>query len=385
MKLARTGHSNPLNFLIPSFSPRAPGAGPQRRVSTHHQRRYSSSSSSKPSSTPDRTRNITQQQDGHPNPRSRSESEAEKRSAARLSRRKSKDVTATSGKDRDVAFDNLPSVPSTRHLHPAEVAISAFFSLHRPISVNSSVPPLANSKSFDGIFSSRKGPAKSSQVISTLTSAIESVEAAQQQRQHPQRNHTDDTAGGDLHVAVSSASVSNNPTSENPRHLDGIPNGSSLQLPNQLSSKFKPFTPPPVPVPASDAADETTRDIEPPSATLRKTYSAVLTILESTHPNGSKTYTARTSPIADSESEVAGGYEQQVSTSKTSDEHPRTRFLNRMRLRQERWEEYMSTRDDSGEMWSISVKRQRRLKMKKHKYKKLMKRTRNLRRRLERK
>jgi hypothetical protein len=38
----------------------------------------------------------------------------------------------------------------------------------------------------------------------------------------------------------------------------------------------------------------------------------------------------------------------------------------------------------SGEMSLISVKRQRRLKMKKHKYKKLMKKTRNLRRRIER-
>jgi hypothetical protein len=35
-------------------------------------------------------------------------------------------------------------------------------------------------------------------------------------------------------------------------------------------------------------------------------------------------------------------------------------------------------------MYAISVKRQRKLKMKKHKYKKLMKRTRNLRRRIER-
>ena len=35
-------------------------------------------------------------------------------------------------------------------------------------------------------------------------------------------------------------------------------------------------------------------------------------------------------------------------------------------------------------MFLISVKRQRKLKMKKHKYKKLMKRTRNLRRKLDR-
>jgi hypothetical protein len=82
-----------------------------------------------------------------------------------------------------------------------------------------------------------------------------------------------------------------------------------------------------------------------------------------------------------------------------------------MRHRQLKWEEYRRDRSegysdgeqrgpsgaprmeieeqqgDEGrqtDMWAISVKRQRRLKMKKHKYKKLMRRTRNLRRRLDR-
>ena len=58
-------------------------------------------------------------------------------------------------------------------------------------------------------------------------------------------------------------------------------------------------------------------------------------------------------------------------------------FLERMRERHVQWEEYMER--SKGQIWrTISVKRQRKLKMKKHKYKKLMRRTRNLRRRLDR-
>ena len=41
-------------------------------------------------------------------------------------------------------------------------------------------------------------------------------------------------------------------------------------------------------------------------------------------------------------------------------------------------------RKERGKIHALSVKRQRKLKMKKHKYKKLMKRTRTLRRKLER-
>jgi len=56
-------------------------------------------------------------------------------------------------------------------------------------------------------------------------------------------------------------------------------------------------------------------------------------------------------------------------------------------LRQGKWQDYRERRGVKSpvrkpNMLLISVKRQRKLKMKKHKYKKLMKRTRNLRRKL---
>ena len=58
-------------------------------------------------------------------------------------------------------------------------------------------------------------------------------------------------------------------------------------------------------------------------------------------------------------------------------------FLDRMRQRQEVWERVL--REQHDRVWrAISVRRQRKLKMKKHKYKKLMRRLRNLKRKQDR-
>jgi Mitochondrial domain of unknown function (DUF1713) len=246
------------------------------------------------------------------------------------------------------------------------VAVSAFFSLYRPISVTSAVPTVGTNSTFDTIFHSRnKSPVKPSQVISTLSSAVDSLEAA-----HQQGEAYEHSAEHDLHNATAAASVTNNESAEAVRHLDGVPNNSPLQFPGDLlSGRFRPFNPPPPPTPITPIKPTHSEEIRSPE---RKSYSTVLTILESTLPNGSKAYNVTTSPI------VTTGSEH------TTEAVPSpVRFLGRMLERQERWEEYRSGRDGDG-MWTISVKRQRKLKMKKMKYKKLMRKTRNLRRRLDR-
>jgi hypothetical protein len=96
-----------------------------------------------------------------------------------------------------------------------------------------------------------------------------------------------------------------------------------------------------------------------------RTYTAVLTIEESTDEHGEVTYMAHSSPLVQKDPPAVPS---------------RYHFLERMNIRQERYRE----RKGENGMWAISVKRQRKLKMKKHKYKKLMRRTRNLRRRLDR-
>ncbi|KAI9842918.1 MAG: hypothetical protein M1837_006750 [Sclerophora amabilis] len=361
-----------------------------------HQRRHSSSSSSKPSNPADGSRGPPQQQQNSSTNASSQAPHNETQSSTRISRRKAKEAVAgATVKGKDQIVINLPSVPSTHHLHPAHVAVSAFFSLHRPISVTASVPSLASDRSFDTIFSARQKSTKPSQVIATLSSAVDSMEAAQQGQQPSYDNATDP----DLHAAVTAASSSNGV-----HHLDAAPNDSPLQFPGHLlSGRYKPFTPPPAPTPvdASTTTNATANKVlkELPSTTLKKSYSTILTILERTHSNGSKTYTARASPItqADESAESEDFTEIGTAAGAKSTSSPST-FLGRMHLRQERWEEFRRERmggwkeNPEGEggkdgglegMWAISVKRQRRLKMKKHKYKKLMRRTRNLRRRLE--
>ena len=153
------------------------------------------------------------------------------------------------------------------------------------------------------------------------------------------------------------------------QHLNTAPADSATNFSRHLmSGSYQPFTPPPVPTPintaeslAAGAEAAESDNFEP----QHRTYTAVLTIEESTNEHGEVTYIAHSSPLVRKE--------------------PRTtRFLERMYIRQERHQERSRERAEENRMEAISVKRQRKLKMKKHKYKKLMRRTRNLRRRLDR-
>ena len=96
-------------------------------------------------------------------------------------------------------------------------------------------------------------------------------------------------------------------------------------------------------------------------------------ILESTDADGQTSYSASMSDV----------YEEPNPVDVTP-RNPRQPFLDRMRERQRRTFQ-IRVQGPCKRAWRlISVKRQRKLKMKKHKYKKLMKRTRTLRRKLER-
>ncbi len=286
----------------------------------------------------------------------------------------------------------------TFQLITLDVAVSAFFSLHRPISVTAAVPSTSTPISFNEIFDPQKRSASKpahqpSDVINTLAAAVQNLEATVPSAQ--QQELDEET---DLRTAVTQASVSN--AEINNRSLTGhggASNNSPLQFPTHLlSGKFKPFTPPPPPSPMGAATATSIGKQRKTSPTTRKSYSMGVTIHESTSPDGKVTYTAQiTSPIltfANSRSTTSFFQSQQPS-------RPPIRFLDRMILRQQRWEEYMERRwadhidnlmekrglgaRERERFWAISVKRQRKLKMKKHKYKKLMKRTRNIRRRLD--
>lgn len=114
-------------------------------------------------------------------------------------------------------------------------------------------------------------------------------------------------------------------------------------------------------------------------ADSKKSFQTTITVTENTDASGVKFYTANSTPMVPvpeaNRATIQDAPTQQIQ---------RQPFLERMHERQMEYEDYRAERDEDRSMQLISVKRQRKLKMKKHKYKKLMKRTRNLRRRLDR-
>jgi hypothetical protein len=232
------------------------------------------------------------------------------------------------------------------------VAVSAFFSLHRPISVTSSVPSTSNPTSFSTIFTPRTVPNHNPRnVIETLSSAVNVLDSAV-------HDNTPGILKGPANPRSGIGGVASTHI-EIEAHDAASAASSPLQFPGHLlSGRYKPFTPPPIPTFDSSNSASPSADVEAQESS-QKAYTTVLTIVESTDSTGEKTYSARATPIVS-----ADGAEGKM-------EDPNTNSSVYIK----RWREQMQM---------ISVKRQRRLKMKKHKYKKLMKRTRNLRRRLDR-
>lgn len=163
----------------------------------------------------------------------------------------------------------------------------------------------------------------------------------------------------------------------------------------EYARRLRPFHPPPPPAPASDSAaavDSASSVDESSSSSSSKSsvsatqpqktgspeeeasssyYSTVLTIRESTHADGYyKMYDAQTSPFVrpdDMNAPPAAGSEGDASVDVPNDAGVG----------------YVERPHEDRSMHVISTKRRRRLKMKKHKYKKLLRRTRTLRRKLD--
>jgi hypothetical protein len=228
----------------------------------------------------------------------------------------------------------------------AEVNISSFFALHRPISLAAAIPPKATTSSFESVFAPRSPYDRKTAVqnISTLSSGIEDLEATM--AVHETHAPADEALEMEL------------------QHFNGQPY-MSLE---ELVSRFVPFRPPPVPVSEMQAANNKFDVAEAPSQ-LKRAW------IDSTDFSGRDTYSAATAPMVELLDPAAENELEQYEM--------RQPFLDRMYQRQKannRSRDILQRPD----MLAISVKRQRKLKMKKHKYKKLMKRTRLLRRKLDR-
>ncbi|KAJ5887910.1 hypothetical protein N7495_007951 [Penicillium taxi] len=300
-----------------------------------HQRRYSSSS--KPPFPPsDGPRRI----DATP-------TKGVNSSSSKATRRRGKDSAtrnASSKSSQHAAFSKLPSVPSTQHRQPHDVHVASFFSIHRPISVTTTVPPTSTFEAFDAIFSSKKILKNEPEdVIFTLSSTVQSMEnnaMSESEDQFGQIHRSFSEADGEL------------------RMLDG-PERMSVE---DYVRTLRPFHPPPPPTPMDMSAE--TEAME--SQEAETSYSTVLTIRESRNADGSKSYEAHTGPFVRDEIEAPGMHDEMTI------DMPSTSGMT-----------YVERLRNNRTMHAISTKRRRKAKMKKHKFKKLMRRTRTLRRKLD--
>jgi hypothetical protein len=305
------------------------------------QRRYSSSSS-KPSDGFDASGPSSS---GQTHAKGVNGGAGESKREGRRSRRAGKEQRSAQQQQHDAAFSKLPSVPSTQYQQPHDVHVASFFSIHRPISVSTTVPPSSNQEAFDAIFSSKKSAkAEQEDVMLTLSSAVQSME-------NTAAEHND--LGRHLEVDV--------------QPYDSM-NMSDIKLSvDELAKRLRPFHPPPPPMPF-DEAKEIANARQSESSPQENSYSTVLTIHESTDATGRKTYEAHTTPFVRTQDMDAPG----------ATEHEE--FID---VPQKKGSTYIERLRNNRTMHAISTKRRRKAKMKKHKYKKLLRNTRTLRRKLD--
>ena len=256
------------------------------------------------------------------------------------------------------------------HVHPANLchaalALSSFFSLHRPISVTTSLPRIVTDDAFAAIFTQKARAAKPSEVMSTISRTVQGLEQPMASLSvESDVNNAPGTEAGIHKLDVV--------------HGDGAEAAVSVQI-NSMSGNFLPFRPPPLPQPlsatgTSEAAGKAGADAglsaEEDQQTQTRVYRAVFTIEESTDAHGDVKILAHSPELIEEP--------QQAQQQQDGAAAPRT-FLERMALRQMRYEDSRDQQQHlrDGSMLAISVKRQRKLKMKKKKYKKLQKRLRH--------
>lgn len=206
------------------------------------------------------------------------------------------------------------------------------------------MPRTVSDEHFASIFAPRSKSNRIRDTVSTISDTIDQLEGPMAQ---VTIGSQDQGAGDGMHrVDV-----------KNP---DGTESSIYLQV-DTMSGDFLPFRPPPLPEAQQGVeAEGVAAEAEALEEAHHRVYKAMFTIEESTESDGQIRIIAHSPRII-------------------QDEQPRS-FLERLAVRQLRVDQARGQRD----LYAISVKRQRKLKMKKKKYKKLMKRTRNLRRKLDR-
>ncbi|KIW60977.1 hypothetical protein PV05_01150 [Exophiala xenobiotica] len=297
---------------------------------------------------------------------------------SRLSKkRSSKDKLDAKQESQDDWTSKLPSVPSLQHLNPKDIYVASFFSTHRPVSITGPVPIETSIEAIDRIFQPKpksKPRIAPQEVIYTLSSAVESLDEQLARKRTDHHNQ-----GAEQKAAIIKALMQRNENAADPsrtHHLDGAPQtiniaGGNVKLVIQeFARRFRPFNVPPAPTPISDAeidAAEAEAGEEMQAQTLEVeirnqdqdpyVQHVVFNVPENRAVDNEGFFTSHGAPMMEIEDATGRQIQEQMGG---------RRLGHRRRPA----------------MYTISVKRQRRLKMKKHKYRKLMRKTRNARRRL---
>lgn len=242
-----------------------------------------------------------------------------------------------------------------------------------------SLPRIVTDDAFAAIFTQRARAAKPSEVMSTISRTVQGLEQPMASLSVESDPNTAPETESGMHKL-------------DMMHGEAAEAAVSVQI-NSMSGSFLPFRPPPLPQPHSatgtsdaaagkDGADAALAAEADPQMQTR-VYRAVFTIEESTDAHGDVKILAHSPELI--EEPGRQGRQQLEGAHAVAMPEPRT-FLERMALRQMRYEEsrdhQQHVRDSS--MLAISVKRQRKLKMKKKKYKKLQKRLRHEKRKHDR-
>lgn len=274
---------------------------------------------------------------------------------------------------------SLPFVPSTQHLNPKDVYVASFFSTHRPISISGPLPPETSVEDIDKIFAPKpKSQRRAQDVIYTLASVVQNLDS-QTDAQQVQPEEPGVAQRADIIKALTQQSPGAMNQDGNVQHLDGQPlqgqirvGGNNVKIVIQrLANQFRPFNPPPAPTAAPEVEFFSREKDGADAAAAEESQARALEVemisqdrdTQAEHQSSSQStntfFTPSFSPA--SSRRTRRGVLMVRDLQKIRD--ARLPGVERMR------------------MYLISVRRQRKLKMKKHKYKKLQRKTRNLRRR----
>jgi hypothetical protein len=277
------------------------------------------------------------------------------------------------------------------------------------MSVTTSIPHEAPPQAIDAIFAPKKQSSRQSpgpqDVIYTIASALQSLEGditQQQQNSHPQKSEPRRT---DITTVL--AQHQNNQADPNQtQHLDGPPPQINIRTPKgvqlmiqEVARHFRPYNTPPAPVPMLDAdldareakvpaaeaaEEEQARELERQIESQDREYApnrrrVVVTLHDNTDLQSRKFFTHKAPLVRIEDPRIHRDIGRNIGLSEVEAPSP----IGRVRRGGYPTQKERGIKIHRPSFYAISVKRQRRLKMKKHKYKKLMRKTRNLRRRLD--